>query len=184
MSKTLLILTLLHIATAEDPAQVEKKIKIRACIELARLKIEQDEHIIDEVIEFSRFEVNETVDKIVSDILLNCYHSIGYEDAKQALEKGDNLELTPYQKNLLIFDKEQFKSESLEFTPDQVETYKEIILQMNEMASKSENNHKKTIFEIEILYTIALAVGFCAFFYYAIKSIIGHRTKTKELKKN
>jgi hypothetical protein len=177
MDKIFLIATLFSYVFSEDTAQVEKKIKIRACIELARLKIEQDEQILEEVIETSKFDVNETVDKIVSDILLNCFHGIDIESAQQALDRGDNLELTSRYAGLLTYDKEQFKSESLEFTSDQVETYKEIILQMNEMASKNGSKSGRTLLEIEVVYAIGLVVGFLIFFYFAIRSVLSSRSK-------
>ena len=184
MDRTLPILVLLSLfvcgAFAQD-LEENKKIRMQACIQLAHKKLDKDEPVLTQILETTKFDQEQTMNKVVADMLIKCYNEISLETAEQVLNAGEKLELEETSENLVEYDREQFSTgDEIRLTPEQQRVYEEISRELKgstpeqEAEAEAETEVSSPLKVVEGLgwyYILIVASIFSLFFYLAPKAL-------------
>ena len=92
-----------------------------ACVDLARIKLDNDADKIEEFANGTTLDYEKIMNKIVAEMLLNCFKNIPLEAAAELVELGIDAETTEENLSFLDYDEAKFKGKevSLELTQEQ-----------------------------------------------------------------
>lgn len=182
-------LALIVLATAQDFDELDKRTKMLGCVEATRLKLAEDEQLIDQILETSIYDHGKVIDKIAADMLLNCYQNIDLVTAKEIL-KDQSFVLTDGLRAILNFDGSSFRSEDdIELSKEQGDLIAQIDNVFKEVEKKDQQEAEPvkygsfSNFDSFKLGSWYLFVVFGLFFGLVLlgaKSLLGEKHKDKK----
>jgi hypothetical protein len=99
------VLAVAVVWAAEDNED-QKRTKMTACLDLARIRLDRDEKDIDEMVKSTTVDHGRLVNKIVAEMLLNCYKQIELSEAAELVELGTGAEITDARMALLDYNQD------------------------------------------------------------------------------
>lgn len=86
-----------------------------ACVDLARIKLDTDADKIEEFANGTTLDYEKVMNKIVAEMLLNCFKSIPLDVAAELVELGIDAETTDENLSFLDYDEKKFKGKEVSY---------------------------------------------------------------------
>lgn len=128
-----------------DLEELDQRTKLLACVEVTRLKMEEDQQLIEKIIDEATFEGAGIPDKIATEMLENCYVAIELSIAADIL-KAQSFELTDELRAIMSPKEPSFSSQKdTELTSSQIDLINKIegVFEKSEQRKNQEEDFVK-----------------------------------------
>ncbi|CAG9333943.1 unnamed protein product [Blepharisma stoltei] len=135
-----MIAFIFYLATIAQSIKVEyDKGKIKACLGLLRVKLEEAEDELEDILATTLQDEEMVINKIVADMMTNCLTNITEETTKFIMN-NETITLNPNYNFLVAFNKQQFfEGKDPELTPLQLQIFEQLKIYRKEIESRSFN---------------------------------------------